>query len=48
MLARRPRRLDSIDPAIGEYQLIEMQRDRLKVSVPFAIDIDFGTLDDFR
>jgi hypothetical protein len=22
--------------------------DRLKVSVPFDIDIDFGTLDDFR
>jgi Uma2 family endonuclease len=37
-----------LDPITGEYSLNGAFGDRLKVSVPFGIDIDFGTLDDFR
>jgi Uma2 family endonuclease len=38
----------TLDPLTGDYSLIGTFGDRLKVSVPFDIAIDFGTLDDFR
>src|ERR1051326_7593291 len=38
----------ALDPLSGEYSLTGKCRDRLKVSVPFDIDIDFGTIDDYR
>lgn len=37
----------ALDPLTGEYSLIGTFSERLKVSVPFDIDIDFGTLGDY-
>jgi len=37
----------ALDPLTAEYSLTGTFRDRLKVSVPFAIDIDFTTLADY-
>lgn len=40
--------LYAMDPVAGEYTMFDIQRDRLKVSIPFDIDIDFTTMRDFR
>ncbi|MEY9887565.1 Uma2 family endonuclease [Catenulispora sp. MAP5-51] len=38
----------TLDPLTGDYSLTGTFGERLKVSVPFDIDIDFGTLGDYR
>ena len=38
----------TIDPLTGNYSLIGTFTEQLKVSVPFDIAIDFGTLEDYR
>jgi hypothetical protein len=38
----------ALDPLTSDYSLIGTFADRLKVFVPFDIDIDFGTLHDCR
>ncbi|MEZ0108753.1 hypothetical protein ABH920_002754 [Catenulispora sp. EB89] len=37
-----------LDPLTGDYSLIGTFGERLKVSVPFDIDIDLTTLDDYE
>lgn len=37
-----------LDPVQDQYKLFEVQRDRLQLSVPFDIDIDFTTMRDYR
>ena len=38
----------ALDPLTGVYSLTGTFGERLKVEVPFPIDIDFTTLDDYR
>jgi len=38
----------TLDPLTGDYSLIGTFGERLKVSVPFDIDIDLTTLDDYE
>lgn len=37
----------TLDPLTGDYSLIGTFAERLKVSVPFDIDLDLTTLDDY-
>lgn len=41
-------RVYTMDPITREYVLLAMQRDQLKLSVPFDMDIDFAEFRDFR
>ena len=41
-------RLGRLDPLTGDYSLTGTFGDRLGISVPFDIDIDFTTMRDYR